>query len=186
MEVLSQLGTDGAQEAFSAVHALPRVRSRGLLPWSDDFFRIALFDQPPANSVITAELNRLVKTVLNASHAEDVRTVGEEMRELVDREKNAQASIFSALLDDRRAEGPLPETEQQIIFARSIARQAGMDENSVDVEKVVSRLNAHYIFEKQRMEVGSSTRDYNVRSRVNDDPPVLLYFVLYFFPAFPV
>jgi hypothetical protein len=50
MEPLSQLGNDQAQEAFNAVQALPRVHNQGptgVLPWSDNFFRMALFSQSP-------------------------------------------------------------------------------------------------------------------------------------------
>lgn len=41
MELISQLGTEGAEEAFAAVQALPRVhnaKATGMLPWSDDLF----------------------------------------------------------------------------------------------------------------------------------------------------
>jgi hypothetical protein len=180
MEVLSQLGTDQAQEAFNAVQALPRVHNQGptgMLPWSDDFFRMALFDQPPGNDVITPALNRAVNNVLNASCAEELRTEGQQMRDLLQQEKNAAAENFSALLGSWRSEGPLPETEHQSIFARSIARRAGMDDNNVEVDKIVSRLNAHYIFEKERIEVGGATSDYNVASRANDlyDAELLIY-----------
>jgi hypothetical protein len=47
MELISQLGTDGADEAFAAVQALPRVHNpeaTGMLPWSDDLFRMSLFN----------------------------------------------------------------------------------------------------------------------------------------------
>jgi hypothetical protein len=180
MAVLAQLGTDQAQEAFEAVQALPRVHNQGptgMLPWTDDFFRMALFDQPSGNDVITPALNKAVNNVLNATGPEVLRSNGEEMRALLEREKNAAAENFSALLNSWRAEGPLPETEHQSIFARSIARRAGMDESSVDVDEVVSRLNAHYIFEKERIEAGGSTDDYNFAGRANDlyDAELLIY-----------
>jgi len=180
MELLSQLGTDQAQEAFNAVQALPRVHNQGptgVLPWSDDFFRIAIFNEPPGEDVTTPLLNKAVNNVLNAIGPEDLRTAGEEMRDLLDREKNAAAENFAALLNSWRAEGPLPEQEHQTIFARSIARRAGVDANSVDVDQVVDRLNALYTFEKQKVEAAASSPNYNVTSRANDvyDTELLIY-----------
>jgi hypothetical protein len=180
MELLSQLGTDQAQEAFNAVQALPRVHNKGpagVLPWSDDFFRMAIFNQPPGEDVTTPPLNNAVNNVLNTIGPEDLKSEGDEMRALLDREKNAAVENFAALLNSWRAEGTLPEQEHQTIFARSIARRAGLDEDSVDVDQVVSLLNAHYVFEKQRMEAGGSSSDYNVRNRANDiyDAELLIY-----------
>ena len=59
MELLSQLGTGGAKEAFAAIHALPRVHSAaatGVLPWSDDLFRVSIFNLPPGEDTITPAL----------------------------------------------------------------------------------------------------------------------------------
>jgi hypothetical protein len=56
MELLSQLGTAGAQEAFDAIQAFPRIhnpQATGLLPWSDDFFRMALFQLLSREDTIT-------------------------------------------------------------------------------------------------------------------------------------
>ena len=56
LELLSQLGTKGAESAFAAVRALPRVHNPaacGVLPWTDDFFRICLFKQQPEQDNIT-------------------------------------------------------------------------------------------------------------------------------------
>jgi hypothetical protein len=116
MEVLSQLGTGEAQEAFNAVRALPRVHNQGptrVLPWSDDFFRMALFDRPPGNDIITPALNRAVNNILNASNVEDVRTVGEEMRDLlsvraarllrIQHDRSVRSSAPSALICGGRA-----------------------------------------------------------------------------------
>ena len=50
MELVSQLGTAGAADAFAAVQAFPRVHNpaaSGMLPWSDDLFRISIFGLPP-------------------------------------------------------------------------------------------------------------------------------------------
>jgi hypothetical protein len=182
MELLSQLGTDHAQEAFNAVQALPRVHNQGptaLLPWSDDFFRMAIFDQTPAagRDRTTELLNISVNSILNATGPESFRADGEEMRHLLAREKAAEADNFGNLLGSWRVEGPLSEREHQTIFARSIARRSGIDENTVDVDQVVSRLNAHYTFEKQRLVTAAASPEYNFRSRENDvfDAELLIY-----------
>ncbi len=69
MELLSQLGTDGAEEAFAAVQALPRVHNpaaTGMLPWSDDLFRISVFNLAPGTDTITPALNNAVRNALRA------------------------------------------------------------------------------------------------------------------------
>src|SRR5580693_4849620 len=85
MELISQIGTDGADEAFAAVHALLRVYNpagTGMLPWADDFFRISLFNLPPTKDTITPALNNAIVNVLNAEKAEDLTDEGKEMRTL--------------------------------------------------------------------------------------------------------
>jgi len=91
MELFSQLGTDGAQEAFAALKAFPRVhnpKASGMLPWSDDLFRIALFNQPPGEDVITPALNNALIRALNAEKPDDLRTDAVELRGLLDASKN--------------------------------------------------------------------------------------------------
>jgi hypothetical protein len=76
MELLSQLGTEGAEEAFAAIQALPRVHNAaatGMLPLSDDLFRIAIFNLPPGEDTITPALNNAVRNTLNAAKAEDLK-----------------------------------------------------------------------------------------------------------------
>lgn len=171
MELLSQLGTDDANEAFAAIQALPRVHDpveTGVLPWSDDLFRIALFKLPPGEDTMTPALNKAVIAALNAPTADALRDEGKETRALLDTSKAEATANFAALLNAWRTEGPLSEADHQAIFARSIARRAGLDEADVNVELVVDALNAHYIFEKSRIETAVKHRDYNVEKRAND------------------
>lgn len=180
MELLSQLGTDLAGSAFNAIHALPNVHNpvgTGMLPFSDDFFRIALFNLPPAADTITPALNRAVNNVLAAKNADELRDEGIEMRALLDREKDREAANFDALLNSMRHEGPLNEAENQAIFARSIARRAGTDENNVDVARIIENLSAHFVFEQERIRVGAKTKNFNVAKRKNDlfDSELLIY-----------
>ncbi len=180
MELISQLGTGGAEEAFAAIQALPRVHNAGatgMLPWSDDLFRISLFNLPPGRDTITPALNNAVINILNAAKAEDLRDDGKEMRALLDEAKDETAKNFSAVLNSWKSEGPLSETEHKAIFARSIARRAKYDETKVDVDFVVKSLNALYVFENHRMQVGTQNHDYNVYKHSNDvyDAELLIY-----------
>ncbi len=180
MELISQLGTDGADEAFAAVQALPRVHDpsrTGMLPWADDFFRISLFNLPPRRDTITPALNNAVVNVLNAAKAGDVAEDGKEMRALLDEAKDEATRNFSAVLSALRSKGPLSEAEDKAIFARSIARQSGFDETKVDADLVSKSLDAFYLFEKGRMHVGAQHVDYNVGKHSNDvwDAELLIY-----------
>jgi len=180
MELLSQLGTEGAQGAFEAIQALPRVHDPaacGMLPWSDDLFRIAIFRLPPTEDVITPALNNAIVRVLNTATHQALREDGEEIRRLLNSGKDKAAKQFSDVLNGWRSEGPLSENEHQAIFARSIARRAGVDESTVDVKAVISLLNALYVFEGTRMQVGADHPDYNVDKHSNDvyDAELLIY-----------
>ena len=180
MELISQLGTEGAEEAFAAVRALPRVHNAGatgMLPWSDDLFRMSLFNLPPGEDTITPALNNAVINILNAAKAEDLKDDGKEMRALLDEGKDEAAKNFSAVLNSWRSEGQLAEADHRAIFARSIARRAGFDEAKVDVDFVVKSLNALYVFENHRMQVGAQNHDYNVDKHSNDvyDAELLIY-----------
>lgn len=180
MELISQIGTECAEDAFAAVQALPRIhsaRTTGMLPWPDDFLRMFLFNLPPDEDTITLALNRAVFNVLNASKAEDLRDDAEEMRALLDSGRQKEAKQFSAVLTSLRTEGPVADADHRAIFARAIARRARFDEAKVDVDFVVKSLNAYYVFENHRMQVGSQNHDYNVDKHSNDvyDAELLIY-----------
>jgi hypothetical protein len=180
MELLSQLGTDGAEEAFAAVQAFLRVynpEASGMLPWSDDTFRMCLFALPPGEDVITPSLNNAVVRALNASEPGDLKADAEELRTLMDASKDQTAKQFSDVLNRWRSEGPLPEEEHRAIFARSIARRAGVDETTVDVDFIVKHLNALYVFESTKMQVAAKSHEYNVDKHSNDvyDAELLIY-----------
>jgi len=180
MELISQVGTSAAEEAFSAVQALPNVHNpagTGMLPWADDLFRISLFKLPPGKDTITPALNNAVVNVLNAAKAEEVVDDAKEMRTLLDKAKDEATQNFSAVLNAWRSEGPLSESDDKAIFARSIARQAGVEETGVDADFVVNSLDAYYTFEHGRMSVGAQHANYNVTKRANDvwDAELLIY-----------
>ena len=180
MELASQLGTKDAEEAFAAVQALPRVHNAkacGMLPWSDHFFRMCIFNLPPVEDVSTVTLNNAIVKILNAAKAEDLREEGKEMRVLLDAAKAEAARNFEAVLNDWRSVGPLPEAEHRAIFARSIARRAKVDEAKVDIDFVIESLHALYVFENHRMRIGARNHNYNVDKHSNDayDAELLIY-----------
>lgn len=180
MELVSQIGTAGAEEAFAAVRALPRVHNpagTGMLPWADDFFRISLFNLPPGKDTITPALNNALVNVLNAAKAEDLLDDAKEMRVLLDKAKDEAVKNLSAVLSAWRSDGPLSEAEDKEIFARSIARQAGFDEAKVNADFVAKNLDAYYVFEHGRMQVGAKHVGYNLGKHANDvwDAELLIY-----------
>jgi hypothetical protein len=180
MELASQLGTKDAEEAFTAVHALPRVHNAkacGMLPWSDHFFRMCLFNLPPGEDTITMALNNAIVRILNTAKAEELREEGKEMRLLLDACKGEAAKNFSALLESWRSEGSVSEEEHRAIFSRSIAHRAKVDETKVDVDLVVNSLHALYVFENHRMQIGARNHNYNVDKHSNDayDAELLIY-----------
>jgi hypothetical protein len=180
LELISQLGTAGAEEAFSAVQALPRIHyaeAIGMLPWSDDFFRMCLFNLPPRGDTITPALNKAIVNILNSSNAADLIDDGKQIRASLDKGKDEATQHFSAVVDDWRTEGRLAEAEHRAIFARSIARRAGVDETKVDIDFIVNSLDAHYTFEKLRMRVGADNENYNLKKHANDvyDAELLIY-----------
>lgn len=148
-----------------------------MLPWSDDLFRISVFNLAPGTDTITPALNNAVRNTLNAAKAEDLKEDGKEMRTLLDKGKDEAAKNFSAVLNDWRSEGELPQEEHRAIFARSIGRRAGVDESTVNIDFVVNSLNALCIFENQRIKVAAKSRDYYVDKHSNDiyDAGLLIY-----------
>ena len=180
LELLSQLGTDGAESAFAAIKALPRVHNpagTGVLPWTDNFFGMCLFNLLPGEDIAITSINNAINRVLNASSAAELRAEGEEMRVLLDAGKNDAASKFADLLNSVKAEGKIAPDEDRRIFARSIAHRAGIDPESVDVPFVLTHLDAHYLFEQQRINAAIENAAYNIQKRANDvyDAELLIY-----------
>jgi hypothetical protein len=180
MELISQLGTAGAADAFAAVQAFPRIHNpaaSGMLPWSDDLFRLSIFGLPPGKNGMMPALNNAINNVLDAKCPEDLFDDGAEIRALLISAKEESAQQFANVLDEWRSTGALEEAEHRRIFARSIARRAGLAEDKVDVDAVLSALNALYVFEKTRMTIGASEPEYNVLKHKNDvfDAELLIY-----------
>jgi len=122
-------------------------------------------------------LNRAVIRVLNATSAAELKAEGEEMRTLLDHGKAEAATNLSSLLDSSRAEGLISEEEHNKIFARSIAQRADVDPDKIGVDHIIKSLDAHFRFEKQRIQAGTENPEYAVKRRANDvyDAELLIY-----------
>jgi hypothetical protein len=180
LELFSQLATPGAQEAFDAIQAFPRIhnpQATGLLPWSDEFFRISLFRLAPREDTLTSDLNSAVIKVLNAKSPEELRSDGEKMRDNLQGEKAASAAHFRALVETAREEGDLDAQQHKTIFAHSIARRSGVPEQGIAVDHIVNSLDAHLRFEMNRIETAIRNNKYNIERRRNDllDAEFLIY-----------
>jgi hypothetical protein len=138
---------------------------------------MSIFNLPPGEDTVTPALRNAVVNVLNASSAHELADDGREVRASLDEAKSQSAKEFSDLLESWRSVGPLAEDEHKAIFARSIARQAHVDDTMIDVDHVAKSLDAFYTFEKCRMHVGSRHHDYNVSKHSNDiwDAELLIY-----------
>jgi len=180
MELLSQLGTSGAEEAYAAIQAFPRIYNpvaSGMLPWSDDTFRISIFGLPLGPDVMVQSLNNAIIRVLNTPKATDLLEAGKEMRAMLDIAKQGTTMQFADVLDGWRAHGSLSEDEHRTIFARSIATRAGVDPDKVDVNAVLAALNGLYTFENTKLQVAAGEPAYKVEKHSNDvyDAELLIY-----------
>ena len=138
---------------------------------------MCLFKLPPGNDVMTQSLNNSIVRVLNATTAAELKAEGDEMRAMLEAGKQQALQDFAALRDSMRAEGRLDAAQDRTIFAQSIAREANVAQESVDVDSIVSSLAAHYRFEQQRIDSAATHPHYNFSKRINDayDSELLIY-----------
>src|SRR5437016_1684238 len=127
LELLSQLATDAAPEVLASIQAMLRVfnpQRTGVLPWSDDFIRMAVFSAPLREGNVTGSLNNAINNCLNAECADDLVADAREVRTLLDVTKTRTTDQFAAVLQGWRAEGRLSEHNDTVVLAKSIARRA--------------------------------------------------------------
>jgi hypothetical protein len=178
MELLSQLATAGAEDAFAAVQAIPRVYPSqvGLLPWAGDAFREAVFGLPAQPDTLTERIGHAVNLCLNSTMAE-LRSEASNSRKLVEEAKQESVANFTAFLKAWKREGPLVESDRRRIFASSIATRAGITVHEIDVDDVVERLDALYVYDLRKLETAAKEKEYNVEKHANDlfDAEQLIY-----------
>jgi len=181
MELLSQLASDtDARAAFAALHAFPNIhnaKASGMLPWSDTLFRVSIFGLPIITDEVIPSLNNAVNDVLNATDVQSMRKLGEHFRAMLDEAKLQKVEEFSDLMKVWRSGGGMSEKEHRQIFAHSIARSAKAEVANADVDFIVGKLNALYLFDKNKITRAAKDKNYNPQKWANDlyDAEFLVY-----------
>ncbi len=181
IELHSQLATEGAGDALSALQAIPRVynvQHMGLLPSSHDWFRERVFDLPPKPETLIESISHIVNTCLGATTPEELRADSQDSQTLLNEAKDETAAQFGKLLAACGSEGSLPDKTHRKVFASSIADRAEISSTDVDyVDKVIDRLNALYVYEVDKLQRAAKAHDYNVKKHANDllDAEQLVY-----------
>lgn len=180
LELLAQLATGGADEAFAAIQAIPNVHSATateMLPSSEDALRMHLFRLVPGDAIYMRSINTALNNCLRATAPMELHDEALELRALLLHTKDEAVATFTNLLTGWRHEGGLPEQEHRSIFARSIATRAGTDPAVVDADAVIANLDALYIYEAGKLAIAAAAPDYNVAKHANDlyDAEQLVY-----------
>lgn len=171
MELLSQLATGGAEDAFSAVQAIARVYNpvhAGLLPWSEDAFREAVFGLPPKPDTLTETITAAVNDCLAATTPQELHNESSYLQILLNEAKDETTAAFADLLNAYKNEGPLLDSTHRRIFAYSIAERAGVSTEDANVNKVIDSLNALYVYEVDKLKTAAEADNYNVKKHAND------------------
>ena len=148
-----------------------------MLPWSDTLFRVSIFGLPIIADEVIPSLNHAVKDVLNATDAQSVRKLGEHFRKMLGEAKHQKVQEFSDLMKAWRSEGGTSEKVHRQIFAHSIARSAKVDIANADVDYIVEKLNALYLFESNKITRAAKDKNYKPEKHANDlyDAELLIY-----------
>ena len=180
LELLSELATNNAEPAFQTIRAFPNIfntEDLPLLPWEDDVFRTLVFNLPQPQSQLPELLGNATRRVFDATGPADVKEDARQLREMMDRGKLEATEDFARLLDSWRAHGGVDDEEHRGIFAASIAHRAGVPQEGIDVDHVISKLNALWAYESERLTNAASESGYNPHRHENDvyDAQQLIY-----------
>jgi hypothetical protein len=180
LELLSQLATRGGKDALSAVQAIVNVYNpshTGLLPWSEDAFREAVFGVPAKPDTFTDAATGAVNDCLAATTARELHKQSTRLRGLLDEAKHETTAAFADLLKACKSDGPMPDDTHRSIFAHAIAERAEVSTGEVDVDKVIDRLDALYVYEVDKLKAAIGSHNYNVKKHENDffDAEQLVY-----------
>jgi hypothetical protein len=181
LEVLSELATNDADEAFRTIRTFPNIFDTDrlpLLPWEDDVFRTLIFNLPQQpQSQLPELLGNATRRVFHSSSPADVEKEAQQLRDMMDRAKYESTEDFAKLLDSWRANGGVTDLEHRRIFATSIANRAGVPQEGVDVNHVISKLDVLWAYEYQRVTNAAAEKDYNPHRHENDfyDAQQLIY-----------
>jgi hypothetical protein len=172
LELISQLATTGAQEAFVAIHTMLNVyklENTGILPWPEEVFRVLIFGASPEQGDLAKLLNTATQNVLNANSPADVEAEARELREFLNKVKYGTAENFAHLLTSWRNDGALEDGEHRRIFAESIAHRAGVSKENVKVDSIIEKLNAYWEYESTRLEIAGNEPEYNPHTHEHEN-----------------
>lgn len=180
LELLSELATNNAEQAFQTIRAFPNIFNTDnlpLLPWEDDVFRSLIFNLPQPQSRLPELLGNATRRVFDAKGPADVKEDARQLREMMDVGKFEATEDFARLLDSWRVHGGVADEEHRRIFATSIAHRAGVPQEGIDVDHVIGKLNALWAYESERLTNAAAEDKYNPHRHENDvyDAQQLIY-----------
>ena len=172
LELLSEIGTEQAEEAFRTVKAFPNIFDTEnpipLLPWESEVFRVLVFNLPPQQEQLAELLSNATTRALYANTAADLQDDARQLRDLMDRSKLSSTDDFAALLTSLREHGTVAVAEHRQIFANGIAHRAGLLREGVDANYVIERLNALWAYEYEHVINSARERGYDPYRHQND------------------
>ncbi len=172
LELLSEIGTEQAEEAFRTVKAFPNILGTDnpipLLPWESEVFRVLVFNLPPQQDRLAELLSNAKARALSANSAADLQDDARQLRGLMDQSKLSATDDFAALLTSLREHGTVAVAEHRQIFANGIAHRAGLPREDVDANSVIERLNALWAYEYEHVINATRERGYDPYRHQND------------------
>lgn len=172
LELLSEIGTNQAEEAFPTVKAFPNIFDTDnpipLLPWESEVFRVLVFNQPPRQDQLAELLSNATARVLYANTIADIQDDVRQLRDLMDEAKLRATDDFAALLTSMRKYGTVADDEHRRIFANGIAHRAEMPQEGVDPNLVIDRLSALWAYEYEHVVNAARERGYDPYGHQND------------------
>jgi len=172
LELLGQLVTPGAQQAFDAVQTMFRVyrpEHTAMLPWEDEVFRVIVFGVQPTQLRVTDALNNATQKVLNASSPAGLHSKAQELNALLKESKYRAAEDFAQALISWRKDGAPDDILHRRFFAEGIARRADVPVKDIDVEDVTRKLSALWAYESTRLENAAYEPNYNPHKNENEN-----------------
>jgi len=172
LELLAEIGTEQAEEAFRTVKAFPNIfdtdKPIALLPWEREVFRVLVFDQAPEEDQLAELLSKAMSRALHANTATELRDDARQLRDLMDQTKQQATDDFAALLDSMRQHGAVADDEHRRIFANGIAHRADIPQQGIDPNLVIERLNALWAYEYEHVVNAAREQGYDPYRHQND------------------
>lgn len=172
LELLSEIGTDQAEEAFRTVKAFHNIFDTDnpipLLPWESEISRVLVFNQPPRQDQLAELLSNATARALYASTIADIQDDARQLRDLMDRAKLSATDNFASLLASMRKYGTVADDEHRRIFANGVAHRAEVPQEGVDPHPVIDRLSALWAYEYEHVVNAARERGYDPYGHQND------------------